>query len=137
MSSEIKPTLFLFNLEVDSQSSVLAAGLDWIVAFSGHCKQVFVFSTHVGDYKLPSNVTVIELSGSGFLRKLREKIVFHHMSQYTVIFPGIFLKIFRARQGLWYAHAAKGITLYLAEIISNKTFTSATGAFPIATKTLT
>jgi glycosyltransferase involved in cell wall biosynthesis len=154
MSSETKPTLFLFNLEVDSQSSVLAAGLDWIVAFSDHCKKVFVFSTHVGDYKLPSNVTVIELSGSGFLRKLRwfanntraifvylstkgEKIVFHHMSQYTVIFPGIFLKIFRARQGLWYAHAAKGIMLYLAERISNKTFTSATGAFPIVSKKLT
>jgi hypothetical protein len=132
----------------------LAAGLDWIVAFSEHCHKVFVFSTHVGEYKLPNNVTVIELSGPGFLGKFRwfinstralfmylrtggEKIVFHHMSQYTVIFPGIFLKIFGARQGLWYAHAAKGITLYLAEKISSKTFTSAKGAFPIFSKKLT
>lgn len=154
MKTKIKPTLFLFNLEVDSQSRVLAAGLDWIIAFSEHCHKVFVFSTHVGDYKLPDNVTVIELSGPGFLGKFRwfknstralfmylrtsgEKIVFHHMSQYTVIFPGIFLKIFGARQGLWYAHAAKGITLYLAEKISNKTFTSAKGAFPIFSKKLT
>ena len=154
MKTKIKPTLFLFNLEVDSQSRVLAAGLDWIVAFSEHCHKVFVFSTHVGEYKLPNNVTVIELSGPGFLGKFRwfinstralflylrtggEKIVFHHMSQYTVIFPGIFLKIFGARQGLWYAHAAKGITLYLAEKISSKTFTSAKGAFPIFSKKLT
>lgn len=154
MKTKIKPTLFLFNLEVDSQSRVLAAGLDWIVAFSEHCHKVFVFSTHVGEYKLPNNVTVIELSGPGFLAKFRwfinstralfmylrtggEKIVFHHMSQYTVIFPGIFLKIFGARQGLWYAHAAKGITLYLAEKISSKTFTSAKGAFPLFSKKLT
>lgn len=154
MKTKIKPTLFLFNLEVDSQSRVLAAGLDWIVAFSEHCHKVFVFSTHVGEYKLPNNVTVIELSGPGFLAKFSwfinstralfmylrtggEKIVFHHMSQYTVIFPGIFLKIFGARQGLWYAHAAKGITLYLAEKISSKTFTSAKGAFPLFSKKLT
>lgn len=154
MNTKVKPTLFLFNLEVDSQSRVLAAGLDWIIAFSEHCHKVIVFSTHVGEYKLPNNVTVIELSGPGFLGKFRwfknstralfmylrtdgEKIVFHHMSQYTVIFPGIFLRIFGARQGLWYAHAAKGITLYLAEKISNKTFTSAKGAFPIFSKKLT
>ena len=154
MKTKIKPTLFLFNLEVDSQSRVLAAGLDWIFAFSEHCHKVFVFSTHVGEYKLPNNVTVIELSGPGFLGKFRwfknstralfmylstggEKIVFHHMSQYTVIFPGIFLRFFGARQGLWYAHAARGITLYVAEKVSNKTFTSAKGAFPIFSKKLT
>ena len=59
MKTKNKPTLFLFNLEVDSQSRVLAAGLDWIFAFSEHCHKVFVFSTHVGEYKLPNNVTVI------------------------------------------------------------------------------
>jgi len=154
MKSKSKPTLFLFNLEVDANSSVLAAGVDWVIAFSDKCKQVYVFSTHVGAFDLPENVTVIELSGLGLLSKFKwfvnniraliiycntrgEKIVFHHMSHYTAIFPGIFFKIFRAKQGLWYAHAAKGTTLYLAEKISSKTFTSAPGAFPIFSKKLT
>jgi len=148
MSDKSKPVLFLFNLETDSNSEVLAAGLDWVRAFAQQCSRVYVFSTHVGVYELPKNVIIKELSGKSIFRKIKwffnnfwaiyvylktreTKIVFHHMSQYTVIFPGIIFKFLSAKQGLWYAHAKSNLSLVIAEKISKYNFTSAPGAFPV------
>jgi glycosyltransferase involved in cell wall biosynthesis len=153
MVSKNKPVLFLFNLETDSDSEVLAAGLDWVRAFAKQCSRVYVFSTHVGAYELPNNVFVRELSGNGIFRKIRwffnnlraiyiylkireTKVVFHHMSQYTVIFPGIVFKFLCAKQGLWYAHAKSNLSLVIAENISKYNFTSAPGAFPVNSSNL-
>lgn len=153
MENKNKPVLFLFNLETDSNSEVLAAGLDWVRAFAKQCSRVYVFSTHVGKYELPSNVAVRELGGNGIFRKIRwffnnlqaiyiflktqeTKVVFHHMSQYTVIFPGIIFKFLNAQQGLWYAHAKSNLSLVIAENIAKYNFTSAPGAFPVNSSNL-
>jgi glycosyltransferase involved in cell wall biosynthesis len=148
-----KPYLLLFNLEIDSDSKVLAAGLDWVRSFSKYCENVYVFSTHVGNYDLPKNVKVWELGGGGIFNKFRwvvmgfysvlvclrvknPRIVFHHMSQFTSIHPGLLFRVLSIRQGMWYAHAQKNLSLIIAEKIVNKTFTSAPGAFPVKSEKL-
>jgi len=150
---ENKPNLLLFNLEIDSDSKVLAAGLDWVRSFSEYCESVYVFSTHVGSYDLPKNVKVWELGGGGIYNKIRwvvmgfysvlvclrvkhPRIVFHHMSQFTSIHPGLLFRLLSIKQGLWYAHAHKNLSLIIAEKIVNKTFTSAPGAFPVKSEKL-
>lgn len=149
--SNKKPILFLFNLETDETSFKLAASIDWIRALALECNQVYVFSTYVGKFTLPSNVHVYELSGGTFLGKIKwifntvkslyafiktkeNKIVLHYMSHYTVIFPGIFFKVLGARQGLWYAHGHKDKFLAISEKITSVAFTSVDGAFPIKSK---
>lgn len=143
-----KPTLFVYNLSLDNKSYEIAATLDWINAFASQCNKVYVFSTHIGKYALPSNVRTIELGGGSFIGKfkwiintsrsiilylkLKENvIIFHHMSQYTAIYPGIIFRLMRTNQGLWYAHHNKNLSLFIAEKIVNFGFTSAKGAFPI------
>ena len=142
---------FLFNLRTDESSFKLAASVDWIKAFALECNEVFVFSTHIGKFTLPSNVHVTELGGGTFIGKVKwilntvksvyvfsktkeNKIVLHYMSHYTVIFPGIFFKILGARQGLWYAHGHKNRFLAIAERITSVAFTSVEGAFPMKSK---
>ena len=66
-----KPTLFLFNLRTDESSFKLAASLDWIKAFALECNEVFVFSTHIGKFTLPSNVHVTELGGGTIIGKVK------------------------------------------------------------------
>ena len=41
------------------------------------------------------------------------------MSHYSVIFPGIFFRLLGVKQGLWYAHAHKSFSLFLATRIAN------------------
>lgn len=143
-----KPTLFVYNLGLDNSSYELAATIDWINAFASQCNKVYVFSTHIGQYNLPPNVRAIELGGGSFLGrckwiinttrsvilylKLKKNvIIFHHMSQYTAIYPGILFRLFQTNQGLWYAHNHKNLSLFIAEKVVNFGFTSVKGAFPI------
>lgn len=146
-----KPNLILFNLETNLDSKVLAAGINWIDSLSHLSKNVYVFSTHVGVITPPNNVKVFELGGGSFKNRFKwfknnfyaiylvtkmkkSVIVFHHMSHYSVIFPGIFFRLLGVKQGLWYAHAHKSFSLILAARIANNLFTSAPGAFPIKSK---
>lgn len=146
-----KPNLILFNLETNSESKVLAAGIDWINSFSHFSENVYVFSTHVGVITPPNNVEIFELGGGSFKNKFKwfknnfyaiylaykmkkSVIIFHHMSHYSVIFPGIFFRLLGVKQGLWYAHAHKSFSLFLATRIANSLFTSAPGAFPVKSK---
>lgn len=144
----LKPTIFVYNLSLDNKSYEIAATIDWINAFSSHCNKVYVFSTHIGEHIFPLNVETFELGGGSltgrckwfinttrsfilFLKLKKNVIIFHHMSQYTAIYPGILFRLFRANQGLWYAHNHKNVSLFFAEKIIKFGFTSAEGAFPI------
>jgi glycosyltransferase involved in cell wall biosynthesis len=72
------------------------------------------------------------------LTKIKKpRFIFHHMSHYSVIFPGIFFRLIGVKQGLWYAHAHKSVSLILAAKIANNLFTSAPGAFPLESKKIT
>jgi len=146
--------LFIFNLETDLESPVLAMGHSWINSFaSNNFRKVYVYSTHVGLHDLPKNVKVIETGGGNFLKrvraiyrlslaavlilqKTRSALVFHHMSVRTTLFPGILIRILRIPQGLWYSHSATPASLKLSLRVVDLVFTSTEGSTSILSNKL-
>lgn len=143
-------TVVIYNLITDDTDPVTAFAVDWIRAFAEISDEVVVFSTHVGTFKAPSNVTVIELGGGtpkkrlfGLLKLYRSaiyvsnirgrKIVFHHMSEKTAFLVGPILRILGIKQGLWYSHNRKSHVLKLASKFVNYIFSPTTNSFPIKT----
>jgi hypothetical protein len=141
--------LVMYNLETDLNSYVLAAAHDWIESFAQFCDEVVVYSTHVGRVDLPSNVVVREIGGgSAFKRaiavtrliksfvreipKRRSLTVFHHMSTRSLLITGLFYKLMGVKQGLWYSHSKKSISLKFSYKFADKIFTSIPGAIPIS-----
>jgi glycosyltransferase involved in cell wall biosynthesis len=140
--------LVIFNLETDSQSPVLAVGIDWIVELSKHFESTQVVSTKVGDKSRLKNIKVVELGGGNLRQRLlaiikltllslpvlmdkSSYLIFHHMSPRTAVFPGILFRVFGIRQGLWYSHASTPISLKIAIRIVNQIFTSTKQSIPI------
>lgn len=143
-------TVVIYNLITDENDSVTAFAIDWIKAFAEISNAVVVFSTHVGKFEVPSNVTVIELGGgsikkrlSGILKLYRsviyiwnirgKKFVFHHMSEKTAFLVGPILRILGIKQGLWYSHNRKSNILRSAVKFVNYVFSPTTNSFPIKT----
>lgn len=146
---EKRNVLFIFNLETNLESSVLALGHSWIENLAkNNFEKIFVYSTHVGRHDLPHNVKVVELGGGNIPRRLiavlrlikstvtisrysSRAIVFHHMSVRTALYPGIFIKLLRIPQGIWYSHSSNPISLRLATKIADFVFTSVPGSTSI------
>ena len=143
-------TVVIYNLITDENDPVTAFAVDWIGAFAEISDKVVVFSTHVGKYTAPSNVTVIELGGGttkkrlfGLLKLYRStlfvssirgrKIVFHHMSEKTAFLVGPILRALGIKQGLWYSHNRKSNVLISASKFVNYIFSPTTNSFPIET----
>lgn len=144
--------LYIFNLATDSENVLLAPAVDWIRSFSKKCENVKVYSTHVGRYDLPKNVTVNEIGGGTFSKRLiglikilyfalniifsnkKNKIVFHHMSPRTAWIAGPMFRLAGVKQGLWYAHFKKNHELFMAMLFMNFLFASAPISFPFKTK---
>lgn len=141
--------LVIYNLETDLNSHVLAAAHDWIESFAKICDEVVVYSTHVGRVDLPSNVVVRELGGGSVFKraiavirliksfvseipKRRSLTVFHHMSTRSLLITGLFYKLMGVKQGLWYSHSKKSISLKFSYKFADKIFTSIPGAIPIS-----
>ena len=146
-------TVVIYNLITDENDPVTAFAVDWIRAFAEISDEVVVFSTHVGTYKAPSNVTVIELGGGTpkkrlfgllklyrsaiFISKIRgRKIVFHHMSEKTAYLIGPIYRLLGIEQGLWYSHNRKSLILEFATKFVNYIFTPTLNSFPIKTRKL-
>ena len=145
--------LLIFNLETDSQSPVLAVGIEWILELSKHFELTQVVSTHVGDKSQLRNIKVIELGGGNLPKRLlaiikltllslpvlmdkSSYLIFHHMSRRTAVFPGLLFRFFGIRQGLWYSHASRPMSLKIAIRIVDQIFTSTKQSMPIGnTKT--
>jgi glycosyltransferase involved in cell wall biosynthesis len=142
-------TLIIYNLETDLDSQVLAAAHDWVEAFAAQVDKVLVYSTHVGRTNLPENVFVKELGGGSFLKrfvglfrlyksfatslKYRSNVcVFHHMSPRTLLIVGPLYKVAGIKQGLWYSHSKKSLSLKYSQGFANRIFTSTPSAIPIA-----
>ena len=141
-------TIIIYNLITDEDDSITAFAVDWLKAFADISNELIVFSTHVGRYRLPSNVKVYELGGGspkkrlvGLFRLLRsafsvfnikgKKIVFHHMSERTACVVGPIYRILGIKQGLWYSHNRKSRVLILATKFVNCVFTPTANSFPI------
>lgn len=146
---EKRDVLFIFNLETNLESPVLALGHSWIENLAkNNFEKIYVYSTHVGRYNLPKNVKVVELGGGNIPRRIlavlrlikstvtisrlsSRAIAFHHMSVRTTLFPGILIKLLCIPQGIWYSHSSLPISLRLATKIADFVFTSVPGSTSI------
>ena len=140
--------LFVFNLELNLESEVLAVAHDWVEEFATIASKVYVFSTHLGTTSLPENVKVVEIGGGSLLKKIvgllrllqqipliyqlrRNLVVFHHMSPRTVLILGPIFRFLGIPQGLWYSHSHKSLELVISSKIVNKLFSSTEQAIPL------
>ena len=146
--------LILFNLELNSESTLLGSNTAWVEAFMENFEKVVVISTRVG--KIPhslNEITVLELGGGTIFKRLRalvklamlipniyterkKSVIFHHMSHYTAIFPGVIVKLFRIRQGMWYSHEKRSFALRLATHIVDIVYSPSRESFPLRTNKL-
>lgn len=141
--------IVIYNLETDLNSHVLAAAHDWIESFAKYFDEVVVYSTHVGIMDLPSNVIVREIGGGSATKKAiavtrllksvvreipkrRRLTIFHHMSTRSLLITGVFYKLMGVKQGLWYSHSKKSISLKASYKFADRIFTSTPGAIPIS-----
>jgi len=126
--SMIDRILYIFNLEINLDSPVLASAHDWVEEFSKHYSQILVYTTHAGRFNLPPNVRVIETGGGTFRKRVlsitkllgslvsiyknRKKAdVFHHMSSKTLLILGVPIKIMKIPQIIWYSHSVADFAL--------------------------
>jgi len=146
-----RSVLFVFNLELNLESEVLAVAHDWVEEFATIASKVYVFSTHIGSTSLPENVKVVEIGGGSLLKKMtglfrliqqipliyelrRNLVVFHHMSPRTVLILGPIFRLLGIPQGLWYSHSYKSVELVISSRIVNKLFSSTKQAIPLESK---
>jgi len=146
-----KDILYLFNLSMDLDNPVLATTNLWVNEFAKNFEFVYVYSTHVGRYDVSRNVEVKELGGGTLRSRIiaisrilvasvsilinrSRSVVFHHQSPFTSVFPGVLLRFAGIKQGLWYSHSSKPISLVLGSKISNCLFSSSPASLPIKSK---
>ncbi len=146
-----RSVLFVFNLELNLDSEVLAVAHDWVEEFATIASKVYVFSTHLGSTSLPENVKVVEIGGGSLLKKAigllrlfqqipliyelrRNLVVFHHMSPRTALILGPIFRFLGIPQGLWYSHSHKSLELVISSRIVNKLFSSTQQAIPLESK---
>ena len=140
--------IFIFNLETDLESQVLAAAHDWIEALSQQYENVEVYSTHVGRVELGANVTVSELGGGNLFYKLQNlyrlvklvpklwefrhsAVVFHHMSSRTLAVLGLPICVMGLPQGIWYSHSKADFALKFGRRFADVIFSSTAKAIPL------
>ena len=143
-----RSVLFVFNLELNLESEVLAVAHDWVEEFATIASKVYVFSTHIGTTSLPENVKIVEIGGGSLLKRIvgllrllqlipliyelrRNLVVFHHMSPRTVLILGPIFRFLGIPQGLWYSHSHKSLELVISSRIVNKLFSSTKEAIPL------
>ena len=146
--------LVVFNLKSCQTDPIFSASVLWVQELSNRFSDVEVYSVHLGSVPKIANVRWRELGGGSNVTRLhaiwrillflshtifsRDRfVVFHYMSHKTAVFPGLFLRLMKIHQVLWYAHASKTLSLSLAEKIVNKVVTSRKTAFPIESKKVT
>lgn len=148
---QVKKILWVFNLETNLDSPVLAATHDWITELSNRYEEVNVYSTHIGRTALPRNVILREIGGGnlknrvrGFFRLLgavakigrrrRISAVFHHMNSKSAFIIGLPIRILRVPQILWYSHSVPSPELWAAEKFVNNIVTTFPGSYPRQSK---
>lgn len=141
-----------FNLSVDANDTPLAFGIDWIENFSRTFESVDVITFRKGDFNLPGNVMVHDVSiasrftfiskvltvcafYSVLCRLIRTKkydLCFSHMNIMFVNLGWIVCRLYDIPMKLWYAHPAKSLKLRCALLMVDEIVTSFPGAFPFS-----
>ena len=149
----MRTNLVVYNLETDQSSVVLASAVAWIREFSSHFEKVFVYSTHVGTYDLPTNVIVSELGGGSFTGRVKALknlyfsvkkmnglqsgfVVFHHMSSRTLAILGPIYKLLGIKQVLWYSHNFASLDLKIGLPFVDYVVSPTDRSFPLKTNKL-
>lgn len=149
----ISSYLYVFNLSTDLDNDVLAFTHDWAEEFSHHFDKVFIYSTHLGNTKLPKNVFTQELGGGTAIKRVKailkilaalihivlyskNRFVFYHMNARVASIIGLPLKILRVPQILWYSHAHASFSLRLATNFVDRVVSTSNSSLPFKTKKL-
>lgn len=140
--------LLIFNLAVDEKHVTLSFALKWIEDLSKRFSHIDVVTMRVGDYKLPSNVSVWSIGSEKTRNKIlllikfyliifkifkKRKIdhVFTHMIPiFAILFwPISFIK--NLKNIMWYAHGKAGFIVRIAHLLVHKVVTSTPEGFRI------
>ena len=147
-SHSLRENLIVFNLETNSESKVLASNSYWIREFAKYFKEITVVSTHIGVIENYNNVKYLESGGGSLLKKIKaiyihlsmlpyiikqqDNLVIHyHMSTKSLSIIGIFAKIFRVKQSLWYSHSKADIFLKAFRFVPDYFFSPTNTSFPL------
>lgn len=140
--------LLIVTQVIDTEHSILGFFHRWVEEFAKHCEHVHVIALQVGKYDLPDNVTVHSLGKEAGKSKLiylwrfyslictlRSEYdnVFVHMNQIYVILGAPVWRVCGRKVGLWYAHGAVTISLYISAWLSDSIFTSTQNGMRINT----
>ena len=136
--------LLIITQAVDHNDRVLGFFVGWIAALAGHFASVTVIALRVGEYSLPSNVTVYALkkhpdtsrfeAGIHFLTlvwRLRDTYdsVFVHMNQEYILLAGWLWRLLRKKIFLWRNHFHGDMGTSIAVSFSTAVFCTSTASF--------
>ena len=145
--------LFLFNIETDINSKYLSSNCDFVNAISNDFDQVNVYSTHIGTFSAPNNVSLYELGGGSFFRRVKgafrcfkilleiaknrsDNIVLYHMVTGVPLLISFPLAKLKIKQGIWYSHSKSSLQLKLILKNIDVVFSPTNTSFPIKTSKL-
>lgn len=139
--------LLILTQVVDSNDTNLGFFHRWIEKLAEKTDELLVVCLRKGEYRLPSNVTVLSLgkehsaSRWSYLRRLyryifREKYdaVFVHMNPEYLVLCGWWWRLTGKKVLLWYTHKAVNLRLRIAEIFATKIFTASKESFRLSSK---
>ena len=141
--------LLIVTQKVDKDDPVLGFFCGWIQAFAKKVDNIHVIALEVGEYDMPSNVSVHSLgkkkgSITGILDRIKYAInfykiifrlrkeydiVFVHMNQEYVLLAGLLWKIFGKKIMLWRNHAKGSFLTSIAVFWCNKVFCTSPSSY--------
>ena len=148
-SENTRAELVILNFVTDQEDPILGFAHEWINELAALYDSILVISGSIGVTNLPSNVNVKSTGWKkgkkvqNFLRALltvnvglltsKPKIVFTHMNYWFSILAFPATLVLSCRQILWYSHAHKKRTLFLATALNDVILTPVRESFPIQT----
>lgn len=134
--------LLILTQVVDQNDADLGFFHRWIEKIAEKVDELLVICLRKGDYRLPSNVTVLSLgkerggSRLSYLRRLFRYVffekydhVFVHMNPEYIVLYGWWWRLKKKKVLLWYTHKAVNFKLRIAEKLATKIFTASKESF--------
>lgn len=140
--------LLICNIETNDKSKVLAGNIEMITALAKNFDLVSVYSTHVGNYSLPENVSVKATGGGNFKHKSVAAIrllllglrtislkqppaALFHMNVKAAAILAPILSMRNISTTLWYSHASSSLLLRWSNFWVKNVITTSKTAYPL------
>ena len=140
--------LLICNIETNDKSKVLAGNVEMIAALAKNFDLVSVYSTHVGNYSLPKNVSVKVTGGGKFKHKSVAAVrllllglrtislkqppaVLFHMNVKAAAILAPILSMRNISTTLWYSHASSSLLLRWSNFWVKNVITTSKTAYPL------